>query len=164
MLLFYFIFHWQAFNWNFVRYMQAVADEIVLLNIDPQKVLALSWSLSSVLKAFIFSAMSVVKIISLFQPPKAWNLVKLLDEFVALGGKLLSGNIYKLFLFMLFYNGYSDFWDALQKHSRTSKGNTYNQHLRKCRVGAQWRLIVLLFQTCQCHPIHLEEFERKHLL
>ncbi|OQU83077.1 hypothetical protein SORBI_3005G072100 [Sorghum bicolor] len=42
------------------QYMQAVADEIVLLNIDPQK------------------------------PPKAWNLVKLLDEFVRLGGKLLS--------------------------------------------------------------------------
>jgi preprotein translocase subunit SecA len=78
--------------------MQAVADEIVLLNIDPQKVIALSWSLSSFLKAFIFSAMSVVKIIYFFQPPKAWNLVKLLDEFVGLGGKLLSGNIYKLFL------------------------------------------------------------------
>ena len=26
------------FNWNAIRYMQAVADEIVLLNIDPQKV------------------------------------------------------------------------------------------------------------------------------
>ncbi|CAO2140701.1 unnamed protein product [Urochloa humidicola] len=42
------------------QYMQAVADEIVLLNIDPQK------------------------------PPKTWNLAKLLDEFVSLGGKLLS--------------------------------------------------------------------------
>ncbi|CAN6374574.1 unnamed protein product [Urochloa humidicola] len=42
------------------QYMQAVADEIVLLNIDPQK------------------------------PPKTWNLAKLLDEFVGLGGKLLS--------------------------------------------------------------------------
>eukprot|EP00267_Zea_mays_P051095 XP_020403998.1 protein translocase subunit SECA2, chloroplastic isoform X2 [Zea mays] len=40
------------------QYMQAVADEIVLVNVDPQK------------------------------PPKAWNLVKLLDEFVSLGGKL----------------------------------------------------------------------------
>ncbi|CAN6362549.1 unnamed protein product [Urochloa humidicola] len=42
------------------QYMQAVADEIVLLNIDPQK------------------------------PPRTWNLAKLLDEFVSLGGKLLS--------------------------------------------------------------------------
>ncbi|OEL24494.1 Protein translocase subunit SECA2, chloroplastic [Dichanthelium oligosanthes] len=42
------------------QYMQAVADEIVLLNIDPQK------------------------------PPKTWNLAKLLDEFVDLGGKLFS--------------------------------------------------------------------------
>jgi len=42
------------------QYMQAVADEIVLLNIDPQK------------------------------PPKTWNLAKLLDEFVGLGGKLLG--------------------------------------------------------------------------
>ncbi|CAO2141162.1 unnamed protein product [Urochloa humidicola] len=42
------------------QYMQAVADEIVLLNIDPQK------------------------------PPKTWNLAKLLDEFAGLGGKLLS--------------------------------------------------------------------------
>ncbi|CAL4981947.1 unnamed protein product [Urochloa decumbens] len=42
------------------QYMQAVADEIVLLNIDPQK------------------------------PPRTWNLAKLLDEFVGLGGKLLS--------------------------------------------------------------------------
>ncbi|KAL6658515.1 hypothetical protein ACP70R_004101 [Stipagrostis hirtigluma subsp. patula] len=42
------------------QYMQAVADEIVLVNIDSQK------------------------------PPKKWNLVKLLDEVVGLGGKLLS--------------------------------------------------------------------------
>ncbi|KAK3118055.1 hypothetical protein QOZ80_9BG0693570 [Eleusine coracana subsp. coracana] len=42
------------------QYMQAVADEIVLVNVDPQK------------------------------PPKTWNLAKLLDEFVSLGGKLLS--------------------------------------------------------------------------
>ncbi|KAF8730911.1 hypothetical protein HU200_016783 [Digitaria exilis] len=42
------------------QYMQAVADEIVLQNIDLQK------------------------------PPKTWNLAKLLDEFVSLGGKLLS--------------------------------------------------------------------------
>jgi len=42
------------------QYMQAVADEIVLPNVDPQK------------------------------PPKTWNLAKLLDEFVGLGGKLLG--------------------------------------------------------------------------
>ncbi|KAL6868239.1 hypothetical protein ACP4OV_015084 [Aristida adscensionis] len=42
------------------QYMQAVADEIVLVNVDPQK------------------------------PPKKWNLVKLVDDFVSLGGKLLS--------------------------------------------------------------------------
>ncbi|WVZ53734.1 hypothetical protein U9M48_004638 [Paspalum notatum var. saurae] len=42
------------------QYMQAVADEIILLNIDPQKA------------------------------PKTWNLAKLLAEFVSLGGKLLS--------------------------------------------------------------------------
>ncbi|GJN07355.1 hypothetical protein PR202_ga25179 [Eleusine coracana subsp. coracana] len=42
------------------RYMQAIADEIVLVNVDPQK------------------------------PPKTWNLAKLLDEFISLGGKLLS--------------------------------------------------------------------------
>lgn len=41
------------------QYMQAVADEIVLLNVDPQK------------------------------PPKTWNLARLLDEFVGLQGKLL---------------------------------------------------------------------------
>jgi preprotein translocase subunit SecA len=47
------------------QYMQAVADEIVLHNVDPQK------------------------------PPKTWNLAKLLDEFVGLGGKLLGGNMHK---------------------------------------------------------------------
>jgi hypothetical protein len=48
-------------------------------------------------ESIYFSAMSVVKIVYFFQPPKAWNLVKLLDEFVSLGGKL-SGNMHKLFL------------------------------------------------------------------
>jgi hypothetical protein len=41
-------------------------------------------------------AMSVFKIICLFQPPKTWNLARLLDEFVGLGGKLLSGNMHKI--------------------------------------------------------------------
>lgn len=31
-----------AFDLNAIRYMQAVADEIVLQNIDPQKVVAVS--------------------------------------------------------------------------------------------------------------------------
>ncbi|KAK1641718.1 hypothetical protein QYE76_059523 [Lolium multiflorum] len=41
------------------QYMQAVVDEVILGNVDPQK------------------------------PPKTWNLAKILDEFVSLGGNLL---------------------------------------------------------------------------
>lgn len=40
--------------------MQAVVDEVILGNVDPQK------------------------------PPKTWNLAKILDEFVSLGGNLLT--------------------------------------------------------------------------
>jgi hypothetical protein len=39
-----------------------------------------------------------------FQPPKTWNLAKLLDEFVSLGGKLLSGNMPKIKLTSCFFS------------------------------------------------------------
>jgi preprotein translocase subunit SecA len=44
------------------QYMQAVADDIILGNADPQK------------------------------PPNTWKLANLLDEFGSLGGTLLDGN------------------------------------------------------------------------
>ena len=36
--------------------------------------------------------MSAVLITFHFQPPKTWDLAKLLDEFASLGGNLLTGN------------------------------------------------------------------------
>jgi hypothetical protein len=61
----------------------------------PKRYFAGSLFLSLFLETFLFGAMTVIKIICFFQPPKTWNLAKLLDEFVGLGGKLLGGNMHK---------------------------------------------------------------------
>jgi hypothetical protein len=72
--------------------MQAVVDEVILGNVDPQKVLLFALILKFFCRMFFWCVMSVVLIAISFQPPKTWNLTKLLDEFVSLGGNLLTGN------------------------------------------------------------------------
>lgn len=75
--------------------MQAVADEIVLVNVDPQKVITMSQCLNLFLETFLFWC-HISYPNNFFQPPKTWNLAKLLDDFVSLGGNLLSGNLHKI--------------------------------------------------------------------
>lgn len=70
--------------------MQAVVDEIVIANVNPAKVFAVSNRICYYIGHFVSF---IVLFIFFWQHPSTWSLNKLLEELFSISGKLLDGEV-----------------------------------------------------------------------